>query len=221
MHINEPHRWWLWNELVALRSSPEKCWHSRLLAETVGLYNLCLLQTCPKRSCPLQDICNPNAQQQKILTNPGIRIYSKISGRCLTRTCTWTCFWKGNCIVKCLVPTSRQQCLHVLNLCVESSSFKWNLNHWVCRPYCPPTNSCGAFPLQGRHRPINSSLVWAKAGQLFFSCCITIYGDKRNRTSSSLFAVLVLLRKNNNTIVPSKITLVPLSLLLENFKIEK
>lgn len=155
------------------------------------------------------------------LTNSGVRIYSKISGRCLTRTCTWTCFWKGNCIVKSLVPTSRQQCLHVLNRCVESSSFKWNLNHLSMSSLPTSYKQLWSFPLTRQYSLINPSLVWAKAGQLFSRCCTTIYGDKGKLTSSSLFAVLVLLRKNNNTIVPSKITLVPLSLPLENLKTEK
>lgn len=90
---------------------------------------------------------------EDILINPGIRIYSKISGRCLTRTCTWTCFWKGNCIVKCLVPTSRQQCLHVLNRCVESSPFKWNLNHLSLSSLLTSYKQLWSFPFAGQAQP--------------------------------------------------------------------
>lgn len=119
-----------------------KCWHGRLLAGTAGIYKPWLFQTCPQRSCPLQDIYNPS-----------IRIYSKTSGRCLTRTCTWTCFWKGNRIVKCLVPTSQQQCLHILNRCVESSSFKWNLNHLSMSSLLTSYRQLWSFPLAGQAQP--------------------------------------------------------------------
>jgi len=76
----------------------------------------------------------------------------------------------------------------------------------------------GVFPLRS---PINSPLAQPSAGQLFPGCCITIYGYEGKRANSCLFAVLVLLKKNNNPIVLRRITCVPLSLPLEDFKAEK
>lgn len=160
----------------------------------------------------------PKHQTEDVLANPDIMIYSKNSSRCITRT--WTCSGQGNCIVKCRVPTSRQQCLHILNPCVESSSFKWNLNH-LSVSSLPTTNHLGSFPLQSRRSPINSSPVWPSAGKFFPSCRITIYGSEGKRTNSFLFAVLVLLKKKNNSIVASRNEVVPLSLVLKNLKAEK
>lgn len=60
-----------------------------------------------------------------------------------------------------------------------------------------------------------------KLGSYSLVAVSQMYGYKGKRSSSSLFAVLVLLKKNNNTIVPSKITLVSLFLPLENLKTEK
>lgn len=103
---------------------------------------------------PLTGYCQPkHPATEDTLTNPGIGIYSKISGRCLTRTCTWTCFWKGNCIVKCLVPTSRQQCLHISNRGVESSSFRWNLNHLSMLSSLSSYKQLWSFPLAGQAQP--------------------------------------------------------------------
>lgn len=151
MHINVHYRWWLWNELVVLRSPQEKCWHSRLFGSgcwnirTVAVSNLYTVKVSftwylkPKRPAT-----------EDILANIGNMIYSKISGRCMTRTCTWTCSWQGNCIVKCLVPTGRQPCLRILNPGVESSSFKWNSNHLsvpsllTCRTLPMEFSLCGA-----------------------------------------------------------------------------
>lgn len=195
-----------------------KCQHSRLFGRTVGTYELWLFQARLWWRFPLLYICNPNTQTEDVLANPGIMIYSKNSSRCITRT--WTCSWQGNCIVKCLVPTSRQQCLHILNRCVESSSFKGNLNH-LSVPSLPTTNHLWSFPLQSRRSPINSSWVWPSAGKLFPSCCITIYGFEGKRTNSCLFAVLVLLKKKNNSIVARRNTLVLLALVLKNLKAEK
>ena len=130
MHINVHHRWWLWNELVALRSSHEKRWHSRLFSRDCWNIRTVAVSSLSVVKVSFAGYLQPkHPATEDILANLGIVIYSKISGRCMTRTCSWTCFWQGNCIVKCLVPTSRQQRLHILNPCVESSSFKWNLNH--------------------------------------------------------------------------------------------
>lgn len=130
MHISEHHRLWLWNELVALRFLHKKCWHNMLFSRdcwniwTVAASSLLAVEVF------ITGYLQPkHPATEDILANLSIMIYSKINSRFVTKTCSWTCSWQGNCIVKCLVPTSRQQCLHILNPHVESSSFKWNVNH--------------------------------------------------------------------------------------------
>lgn len=145
MHINVCHRWWLWNELVVPRSPQEKCWHSRLFGSDCWNIQTVAVSSLSTVKVSLTWYLKPNhPATEDTLANIGDMIYSKISGRCMTRTCTWTCSWQGNCIVKSLVPTSRQQCLHILNPCVESSSFKWNLNH----PSVPSLPTCRTLSME-------------------------------------------------------------------------
>lgn len=123
------------------------CWN----IETFCIYKNMSVSNLSAAKLPFLQPKHPATEDT--LTNPGIRIYSKISGRCLTRTCTWTCSWKGSCIVKRLVPTSQQQCLHILNGCVESLSFQWNLNHLSMSFLLTSYKQLWSFPLAGQAQP--------------------------------------------------------------------
>lgn len=158
--------WLLWDpapEMLTQQVSSRDCWNIQPM----------FVSNLASAKLPFTGCLQPkHPATEDILTNSGVRIYSKISGRCLTRTCTWTCFWKGNCIVKCLVPTSRQQCLHVLNRCVESSSFKWNVNH-LSVPSLPTSyKQLWSFPLAGQAQPHKSipgvSQGWAVIFSLLY-----------------------------------------------------
>lgn len=91
---------------------------------------------------------------EDILGNLGNWICSKIYGKCMTRTCTWTCFSFGSWTGRCLVPTSQPQYRCNLNHCVESFSLKCRQNHMNVLSLLTSTNSLWSFLSIEQTKPI-------------------------------------------------------------------